>query len=316
MANIKKAGVEFITTLDLRPDLTGKEDTFTVKYRRNSDGTETDVSSDVTELDSSAGTYQFPVTVSDAGDYTMLISSTIEGFDNIVSAFVVANASIDDVKAVVDTLTTTLEDVKGQVDTLDEDLVNGISEKVVSVDDKLTELKALLSDTDDDAITSLRELLQDITDAGSDRDGVIASLTQYTDNLELMLEGKEYTDTEGNTVAVDDSYGLSDLFTKITEGVDTAAAIESKVDDVKTVIDANKSTLEDAGFGLSALKTLIDNVQAAIDDKDTDNDDVLSVLNDEDTGIVALRDSLMTKLDSMDDKLDGIGASVSGQVFI
>jgi len=302
---MKKAGIEYLIGRDLNPDFTGLADTFSAKYKLKGDTDWTDVEGSFEE--DGAGVYRLPITYPSKGVYTVLIESTDARVNTMSALTIVDDASIDDVKEVVDALVTTLDAVKTQVDTLDEETVNGISDKVIAVDDKLVELKGLLSDTDDDAVVSLRELLQDITDAGSDRDGVISALTGYTDGVEAMLQGLEYVDADGNTVSADDSYGLKDIYDAITAGNDDST-VADKVDAVKAVVDANKALLEDDTYGLSKLKDLIDHCETVSLAK---GDDIIAILNDEDTGIVALRDSLQTKLDSMDSKLDTIVANTT-----
>jgi len=192
-------------------------------------------------------------------------------------------------------------------------------------------------------LNSVLEFTSAINDALTTGTSSLSVLSGYTDNLELMLEGKAYTDTTGAAVLAADSYGLSEIYNAISaQGGDTTLinnlqvsidsfklsvetkidantvllnTLTSKVDAAKLVVDANKLTLEDAGFGLSALSTQLTTINNNLSTAGS-NTDVLAVLNDATNGLVALRDSLMTKLNLMDVKLDGIAASNSSRIFI
>ena len=92
---------------------------------------------------------------------------------------------------------------------------------------------------------------------------------------------------------------------------------------VKTVVDANKATLEDAGYGLSALKTLIDTANTSLTAANADTDSIIATLGDATNGLAAINTNITTRFDTvdatlstMDGKLDSIGAGISAEVHI
>lgn len=421
MANIKKAGVEFLVTIDLGADQTDQADSFTVKYRNNVTGEVVDVVGDngtatVTELTESAGTYQFPMTIPNPGDYTLLVSSTIAGFTNVASAFVVANASIDDVKAVVDDLLIKLTNVESQVNTLDEATVNNIANQVTAVQSAVNDIKQLINDssitmaisgdetanlpvgtnitgdtseatgtitsvsydsnndvtnvgvgsvtgtfqvdetvnngTDSTAgtisvvnaspVDSVLEFVQALDAALKDGATGLSALKGYTDDIENMLSGAanladgtespfagkgliEIFDSIGvNKTAIDAlATQLTDTQTYLENAINTARdAILTDVAAVKAVVDANKAHLEDDGYGLSALKALLDGLSESLSTHDTD---IKDILNDATNGLEAIHNTINTRFDAVDaslatidEKVDDIQASTgsTAQVLI
>jgi hypothetical protein len=123
--SVKKAGVEFKVTVDLANDLAGKEANFSTVIKSNSTGLTTgNTIGAFTELVESPGTYQANITIPTAGDYTVIISNPTDGLESLTAPLVITNATVDDVKSVVDDLVVTLADVETQVNTLDTDGVD------------------------------------------------------------------------------------------------------------------------------------------------------------------------------------------------
>jgi peptidoglycan hydrolase CwlO-like protein len=203
------------------------------------------------------------------------------------------------------------------------------------------------------------EFVSAINDALDNGGSGLEALEGYTDNLELMLEGKEYVDTTGATVAAADSHGLTEIFAAIeSNGTDIetantaitdldgdvaalrtsveakvdavqatldgmldaadAGSLVSKVDAIKVVVDANKATLEDAGYGLSAIKDLIDTLDTNLDALIADWADGgrLEVrFDDIDTGLADINTAITnqtTHLDGRFDDLDSAIATIAG----
>jgi hypothetical protein len=307
MGAIKKAGVEFFAKIDTNRDLIGKASEFTAEVIVDADGTVLDDSATNASIGAfsevgSTGIYRAPITLTDEGDYTVSVKWT-DGTDTEYIPFPVEvkSADMSDIKALIDTLQTDMTAVKGQVDTLDEAELNGIAEQVTALADHVATIEGLLDGDDNASLEVLKQLLEDI----NGNEG-IEKLKTFVDNVELMLEGKEYVDTEGNTVAADDSKGLVEIYNAIAaNGTSIADAntaisdlsnqvsvfrtsVETKVDDVqaavdaltddtnadslvskinavKTVVDANSDVLTDAGFGNEALKNLIDTLDTNLD---------------------------------------------------
>jgi hypothetical protein len=217
----------------------------------------------------------------------------------------VKSADMSDLESLLNTLQSDMTSVKGQVDVLDEAELNGIAEQATSIQTTVDNIKTLINDGDGATVNSVMEFVEAINNALTTGGSSLSVLAGYTDNLELMLEGKAYTDTEGNAVSEEDSKGLAEIFAAITSNgtdiatanaaitalqtsvnthtttitdaisasqtaVETAitnakASIETNVAAVKTVVDSNAALLADAGFGLEAIKNLIVTADAAVD---------------------------------------------------
>jgi hypothetical protein len=200
------------------------------------------------------------------------------------------------------------------------------------------------------AVDSVMEFVAEINAALADGSSGLDVIAGYTDNLELMLEGKAYTNTLGASISEADSKGLVEIFAEITSnGVDIGTAIssigavstsvgalqtavdngftsieasvaafklsvEAKVDGVKTVVDANASVLGHVSHGNASLKGLLDTLTTNLSAVDTDVNSVIATLGDATFGLSAIKTLLGTmdaKLDTMDGKLDTL---VSGNV--
>jgi len=382
MGAIKKAGVEFYAKIDTNRDLIGAASQFSAEVI-------VDASGDVLTNDSanasigsftevgSTGIYRAPVTLTDEGDYTVSVKwqdpDDTDNHEYIPFPVEVKAADMSDIKSLIDALQTDMTAVKGQVDTLDEDELNGIAESVADLANHVATVEGLLDGDDNASLQVLKDLLDQI--AGTEG---LESIKGFVDNVELMLEGKAYTDTEGNAVTADDSRGLVEIYNAITangtsisdantaianldtkvgniqtsvEGkiadvqaavdaltdADNADSLVSKVNAIKTVVDANKATLEDAGYGLDALKTLIETADSAIDALaadwadggrlevrfdtiDTTLADLNTAVNDAkdaiQTDIANLSTSLDNKYATLSDKLDNISGAQSYKGFV
>jgi hypothetical protein len=208
------------------------------------------------------------------------------------------------------------------------------------------------------AVDSVMEFVSEINAALENGASGLSALAEFTDNLELMLEGKAYTDTNGVSVSESDSKGLSEIFAEIVaNGVDIGTAqtsitnvgiavgtlqtsvddgfiaieasvaafklsVEGKVDDVKTVVDANSVTLSSGVHGNAALKSLLDTLTTNLGLVDDDADAIIATLADGTFGLSAIKTLLNTmdgKLDSIEGKVDDLVTSVgssTAKVFV
>jgi hypothetical protein len=311
MGAIKKAGVQFFAKIDTNRDLIGAAAQFSAEVVVDADGSIlTDASANASigafaEV-GSTGIYRAPITLTDEGDYTISVKWTDGSSTEYIPFPVeVKAADMSDLKTLIDALQADMTSVKTQVDVLDEAELNGIAEQVTTVEGIVTNIKTLIDDEDGATVNSVMEFVEAINNALSAGGSSLSALAGYTDNLELMLEGKAYTDTEGNAVSEEDSKGLAEIFAAITSnGTDIATAnaaitalqtsvntqtttitdaitasqtavetaitnakdsIETNVAAVKTVVDANAAILGDAVFGNEAIKNLIVTADAAID---------------------------------------------------
>jgi hypothetical protein len=302
MGAIKKAGVQFHAKIDTNRDLIGQAAQFSAEVIVDADGSIlTDASANASigsfvEV-GSTGIYRAPITLTDQGDYTISVKWT----DGTATEYIpfpveVKSADMSDLETLLAALQADMTSVKNQVDTLDETELNGISEQVAAIDTTVNNIKTLIDDEDGATVNSVMEFVTAINTALADGGSGLAALKTYTDNLELMLEGKAYTDTNGNPVTEADSKGLAEIFAAIeSNGTDIATAnaaitnldsdvaafktsVEAKVDQVQadltqgitdvradiaavqTVVNANAAILGNVAFGNSALKDLIDNL--------------------------------------------------------
>ena len=312
---VKKAGVAFKTKLGTNVDLTGQAANFSAYYIADATGTKTDIATAFTEDANTAGLYMVETTIPAVGDYTIVIKNDTIGMGNHEAPIVVVNATIDDVKVVVDGLQTTLATVAADVDGLNGDTLLGLK-------NDLTAITALISDGDTSGTaTTVIDFVTQINDALAGGAGSgLSALEGYTDDIENMLTGTEFLrdgttsnpfyDANNPGVAKESSLksgfatlsgSLSTAITTINNATTAAKdAIIVKTDALQVVVDANKVTLEDAGFGLAALKTLIDNVNTSVQTGETN---ILNVLNDAANGLTAIKTELVSRFDNVDAKL-------------
>jgi len=328
MSAIRKAGVEFYPGIGVGVNMSGLAATLTAKYRLRGVLEYTTVNALFTE--DIPGTYSIPVTISAAGDYQFVIESSDIGIENLSGDVLVTNVNIDDVKTALDLAQLDITAIKTQVDTLDEASLNSITATVAETQTTLDNIKLLLDDANGDTagLNSIMDFVTEINNALTGSETSLAVLAGYTDNLELMLEGKAYTDTEGNPVTEADSKGLSetyaliesvkgdttvvstliaDMQTAITATINNAHTdIITRIAAVNTIVTANQDHLESSGYGLATLKTSLDELQVSIDSHADDNTNVLDILNHATTGLAAIKTTIMDKLALMDAKLDRI----------
>jgi len=350
MGAIKKAGVQFHAKIDTNRDLIGAAAQFTAEVIVDADGSIlTDASANAsigafTEV-GSTGIYRAPVTLTDQGDYTISVKWT-DGVntEHIPFPVEVKSADMSDLETLLNTLQTDMTSVKTQVDVLDEATLNALDAKINTINTTVDAIK-LLTDNPGGAVNSVMEFVTAINDALSTGGNSLSVLSGYTDNLELMLEGKAYTDTTGAAVAAADSKGLAEIFAEIqTNGVDIATAntaltnlsaqvtafktsVEGKVDQVqldltqgvtdiradvaavKTVVDANSAILGDAVYGNAALKALIDGVSGDLATA------VTTITNADAANTTTITDAITaakTAMDSRFDTVDSALANISG----
>ena len=328
MSAIRKAGVEFYPGITVGAALTGLSATLTAKYKLRSASTYTVVPSSFTE--DIPGTYSVPVTLPTAGDYQFVIESSNAGIDNLSGSILVTNVNIDDVKTAIEAAQLDITSIKTQIDVLDEASLNTIASSLATAQATINNLVTLIDDANGDTsgLNSIMDYVTEINTALAAGNTSLGVLSTYTDNLELMLEGKAYTDTTGTPVLVADSHGLveifnliesvngdtsvlstllSDMSTVITDTVNNAHAdIVTRLTGLNTVVNSNAGYLENAGYGLPALKAALTALQLTVSSHDTDKTDILAVLNNTTNGLIAIKTTIMDKLDSMDGKLDNI----------
>ena len=315
--SIKKLGVQFNPMLSLDPDLSGLAATLTAKYRLQGDtGAWTTVSG--TFLEETAGCYSIGITINTAGTYHISISSSDPDVPTVDSYVTVVRATTDDIIDAIAVAQADLTTVKLQVNALDETTVNNIASQVLTIDGKLVELKGLLSDVDDPAVISLRELLSDIQLAGSARDSVITALTNFTDDIEIMIRGDQFlTSGAANPFFGKTTQHVYDLLvstssllsTAITTAKDAVIAdaqatrdlVVTKLNAINTIVTGNSDKLGNATYGLASLRQVLDSIVA---NTEGGTQSIIDALEDASTGLAAIKTAVMDKLVVMDGKLD------------
>jgi len=274
MANIKKAGVPFIVTLDLTPDLSDNADKFKVILRKNIDGSETTIvdgsdGAEVTELDSLAGTYQFEMMIDEVGDYTLLVDADITAFNKVAAAFVVTSASIDDVKAVVDDSLVKIEAIKSQVDLLDEDGLNAIVDKTNSLQVTIENIRDLITD-----VTATIKVSGDKT-ADVNNGDVLSGET--TNALGNVVSSSYDSDNDVTAIVLDNVKGIFDVETPENlyngdvdlGGISEVAYGGGAVDSVMEFVKSLNAELTDGASGLEALATYSKDIEHILNGDDT-----------------------------------------------
>ena len=327
---MKKVGIEFRPGISVPAELGDISATLSGQYRvEGSTGSWTPFASGFTK--DKDGFYSSPVTIATAGVYLFTISSTEVSIDDLDFYVTVVESSIDDVKEAIGVMQADVTVLKTSLGSLDEGKISDISKAVTDVDNKLVELKALMSDETDPAIISLRELLQDIAQAGSSRDSVLAALTSYTDELEAIVRGDEfkadgvtpnpfYGKTSKDTYDLLESSSttilgsIQDIKTDIlADALANRNAIGAKLDAAKLVIDANAALLGHADFGLSKLKDMLVTI-----DQNTagGTQSIIDLLEDSTNGLSAIKVAINTKLDTIISKVDGVTKRVSARAVM
>lgn len=329
---VRKAGIPFKVKVETSADLSGIAAGFTAYYINDADGVRTDISGAFSEDVNAAGLYFSPeVTIPAAGDFTVVMSNATVGMDNHPTPIVVTTASIDDIKEAVDDLRVVTDAIALDVEGLD-------GTDLQSIRDNLTAIKTLIDDQDGTAVNSVMEFVAQIDAALLNGSSGLAALAGYTDDVENMLLGTEFLADgvtanplfgannadikaliEANLIQLqgDIAAAQTSIETKIG---DAQAVIEAKVAEVKTVVDANAVKLGDAGYGLEALKLLIDGLAS---DVANGENDILAVLNDATKGLVGIYDTMVSRFDNLDNavatvdsKLDSIGGAQGFRAFV
>jgi hypothetical protein len=145
--SVKKAGVQFYITVDTGADLIGAGANFSLVVRNNTNG---DTSTGITtgsfsELAESPGTYQAAVTVSNAGDYTVIIKNPTNNLGNITAPLIITNATIDDIYLAVDTLEEISTNIFNEVKNLDGDSIAGVQESISNLNLEIQNISGLLA---------------------------------------------------------------------------------------------------------------------------------------------------------------------------
>lgn len=306
---MRKAGIQFYPALDLDANAIGLASTLSLKYKLRGVDTDYTVATGTFSEDA-PGLYSIPLTLNAAGDYSVIIESTDSSIAAKAGNLIVTNATIDDVKVLVDGLIVTANGMKTQIDSLDETELNTVKEALDSLAGNVSALTTIINSEDSgDAIVSLRELLQDISAAGSNQDAVIAAfnaanIKQFGD-IKAMLNGDEFL-SDGTTANPLFGKGLDEVFAEI---VASKLAVLAAISGVQTVVNANKALLEHSFYGLSAIKhTVVDMSNFVISLLDTGFSSIVSDLAKEAAEIKTL---LVSRFDVVDAKLNVIDGKVA-----
>ena len=244
--------------------------------------------------------------------------------DNEPAPIHVKDATVDDVKSVVDALKTELDLVKGQVDTLDETTVNGISAKVDALATELSSVHTLIQDSTDVQLTYAGDVASAYTsgatvtgdtsgatgtvqsstyDATSNTTSVVATGVTGTYQVgETTDGGAAITGTANNTVnsVFEFVKEIQDLL-KSGTGLDALSAINN---DLEHMIKGD-ATLEDGSVNPTNGKGLVQ-IFDEIANTHVDLSTLKTLAEDATNGFAAIRTAIDNARTSIEGKVDGI----------
>lgn len=318
--SVKKAGVGFRVKIDTGSDLSGQAAGFSAYYIKDADGTRTDVIGSFAEDANTAGLYLSPeIIIPDTGDYTLVANNAAAGMDNHPTPIVVTQASIDDIKVVVDSLATTLATVAADVDGLD-------GQNLSDIKTSLADINTLLDDQDGTTVNSVMEFVEEINGALTSGATGLAALKGYTDDVEALLLGTEFL---SDGVTDNPLYGannadlkaligtnlvtlqgnLASAQTAVVSAIDAAKVlIQADIAAVNALTTANKGLLEDPANGLAEIKAAVDAVASSI--AGGGGTSLGDLINDLDGDVVILQAAMNSRFDTVDANLANIEAKV------
>lgn len=318
----RKVGKAFTPEIQTHKDITGIANTFTFRYRLD-DGVGGDwtvvnsVENPVVEI--SPGKYGCPVTFTVEGLYDFEFISTDPRVQTHAGKVEVTKYNIDEVRDAVAVAQEGINDIKSKIDTLDAGTMDIITEKTAQLSDAIQTINTLISDTDgSNGITSLTELLKELKDAGSNRDSIINVLGDilkgYTDDIENMINGTEFLQdgVTPNPFHGNNNKDIHDTLKNAKQSIEATINstkeflvqdAETKYQDVKTrlveittLVTYNKGMLDNTTYGLEAIKNKLNSTDT----------DMKALFEDADSALTSAKDALMTKLDSIENKVDNV----------
>lgn len=261
--SVKKAGIPFYVKVDTGPDLTGYAANLQAYYIDDATGTKTNVAGSFVEDANTPGLYRLEVTIPSTGDYTIVVRDLSGAGVNVAAPIVVTQATIDDVKNVVDQLSVTLSNVETQVNTLDQGVINQIETDVQTVQGTLNEVKQLINDTDDLAIV-----------VSGDETGILtpgATVTGSTSGATGYVHTATYDSVNNETQVVlhwtSKAAGINfQAGETLTDGTNTTtgtitSVVTGVVNSVLEFVTELNAALQDGASGLAALKGYTDDVE-------------------------------------------------------
>ena len=268
-----------------------------ITLKRGLDGAGAD--GDDVVLSGRTGTYGVEVTFPAAADYTVTINNFQAGMDNEAFALSVSDATIDDVKVLLDVVKTETDSIKEQVDTLDEEELNNIAETVAHLQETVENVRDLVTD-----VTATVTVNGDQTD-NLDKEDIVSG----TDSGALgnILSSSYDSDADVTTIVLDNVKGAFDadnneMLHNNTKDVDIEAVQSvnygaSAVDSVLEFVKELNKELSDGATGLDAITTIGRDIKHLIngDDKLEDDSDCPTAGK----GIVALFDELVAAHDDI-----------------
>ena len=245
---------------------------------------------------------------------------TSSSYDSDADTTTIAVNNVDGTFVTGETLNDGTNSTTGTIQSIVNDIVNNVIDFVKKINEALTEggssLEALKTINAD--IEAMLKGDDKLADGTTDNPTAGKGLIQIFDDLAVAKDDV----SEIRTLAEDAAYGFSAIRTAVDNArisieskidaltdTDDENSLISKINAVKTVVDANKTTLEDSGFGLSAIKNALDNVaglfadggaiEVRIDDIDTALDQLATAINDQTTHIDGRFDEVLGSIASL-----------------
>lgn len=247
--------------VELGPDADGLvTSNFSLKYYSDSD-LNTNLASGVTfseSTDTPGLYYSSDITIATEGDYTFVVTNTVDGYGNVTMPIVVTKASMGQIYDAVDTVEATLATVAADVAGLDGDTLTDIQasvDNVKSVVDNVSDLinnkSAELTFTGADETANL-VVGDTVTGQTSGALGYVTASTFGTDTV-VTLSGVVGEFTVGEEIA---GTGTT------TTGLDTATYSNTTVDSVMEFVSQIDAALQDGGSALQILEEDLANIMA------------------------------------------------------
>ena len=243
---------------------------------------------------------------------------TSSSYDADTDTTTIAVNNVDGVFVTGETLNDGTNSTTGTIQTIVNDVVNNVIDFVKQINDALTDGGSSL-----DALKSINDDIEIMLQGGDTlSDGETANPTAGKGLIQIFddLAVAKADVSEIRTLAEDSAYGFSAIRTAIDNArisieskidaltdEDDANSLASKINAVKTVVDANEATLEDSGFGLAAIKNALDNVAGLF----ADGGAIEVRIDDIDSALTDLQSAIDAQTTHMDGRFDEVLNSIA-----
>lgn len=205
------------------------------------------------------GTYKASATITNVGDYLVVVSNYELGMGNTTYPLTIESANIDDVKTVLDTVQTDVTNIQSKVNTLSTTALDSISTQINSVDGVVTNIKGMLDGSQDVILTlngdeTAKLVAGDTVTGDTSKASGVVSVSSYDSTTKIT------------TVTVNNATGKFAKGETLNNGsASTTGTVQSiindAINDVLTFVKDINSALTTGGSSLAALQSLNDNIE-------------------------------------------------------